>query len=44
MDFNNWLWIIPIAPLVGAIVNGCVGRRLSKSVIGLIGAGPSTAN
>jgi NADH-quinone oxidoreductase subunit L len=39
MDFSNWLWLIPISPLLGAVINGILGRRLSKSVIGIIGAG-----
>src|SRR6186713_739916 len=39
MDFFSWLWIIPVSPLLGAIINGVLGRRFSKSVIGIIGAG-----
>src|SRR5678816_1524311 len=39
MDFSNWLWLIPISPLLGAVINGILGSRLSKSVIGIIGAG-----
>src|SRR6187401_3347898 len=39
MDFSSWLWLIPISPLLGAIINGVFGKRLSKSVIGIIGAG-----
>ena len=39
MDFSNWLWLIPISPLLGAVINGIFGKRLSKSVIGIIGAG-----
>src|SRR3954469_25007550 len=39
MDFFSWLWLIPISPLLGAIFNGIFGRRLSKSVIGIIGSG-----
>ena len=39
MDFFSWLWLIPVSPLLGAILNGVFGRRLSKSVIGIIGAG-----
>ena len=39
MDFFNWLWLIPVSPLLGAIINGVFGRRMSKSVIGIIGAG-----
>ena len=39
MDFYSWLWLIPISPLLGAIINGVLGKRLSKSVVGFIGAG-----
>ena len=39
MDFFSWLWLIPISPLLGAIINGIFGKRLSKSVIGIIGSG-----
>jgi len=39
MDFSNWLWLIPISPLLGAVINGILGSRLSKSVIGIIGSG-----
>src|SRR5882724_5302987 len=39
MDFLNWLWLIPIAPLLGAVINGSLGTRLSRTWIGLIGAG-----
>ena len=39
MNFLNWLWLIPVAPLLGAIVNGVIGKRLPKTVIGVIGSG-----
>src|SRR4051812_32793512 len=39
MDFFSWLWLIPISPLLGAIINGILGKRLSKSLIGIIGSG-----
>src|SRR6476646_3796504 len=39
MDFYNWLWIIPLSPLIGAIINGVIGKRLPKGVVGFIGAG-----
>src|SRR5262245_52868381 len=39
MDFFNWLWLIPVAPLLAATFNGVVGKRLSKSVVGAIAAG-----
>jgi NADH-quinone oxidoreductase subunit L len=39
MDFFSWLWLIPVSPLLGAIINGVFGKRISKSGIGIIGAG-----
>jgi NADH-quinone oxidoreductase subunit L len=39
MDFINWLWIIPLAPLAGAIINGAAGKRFSKGVSGIVGTG-----
>jgi NADH-quinone oxidoreductase subunit L len=35
----NWLWLIPVLPLLGAVVNGVFGKRLSKGAIGVIAAG-----
>src|SRR6185503_1050493 len=39
MDPFNFLWLIPVLPLVGAAINGTLGKRLPKSVIATIGAG-----
>ena len=39
MDFFSWLWLIPVSPLLGAIINGVFGKRIPKSSIGIIGAG-----
>src|SRR5689334_7555062 len=33
------LWLIPILPLAGFLLNGLFGRRLSKSVVNLIAVG-----
>src|SRR5215831_1022154 len=38
MEFNL-LWLIPVLPLIGAGINGIAGKRLPKSVIGVIGSG-----
>ena len=35
----NYLWLIPLVPLFGAMINGFWGKRLSKGVIGAIAAG-----
>src|SRR5579884_3173461 len=33
------LWLIPVLPLIGAAINGFLGRRLPKNLVGLIGSG-----
>ena len=33
------LWLIPILPLAGFILNGLFGRRLSKSAVNVIAVG-----
>src|SRR5258707_13669143 len=33
------LWLIPILPLLGAAVNGIIGKRLSKGLISTIAGG-----
>jgi NADH-quinone oxidoreductase subunit L len=35
----NVLWLIPLLPLLGAVINGFLGKRLSKGVIGAIACG-----
>src|SRR6185503_3012480 len=39
MDFFNWLWLIPVLPLLGATINGAFGKRLPKTVVAWIGSG-----
>src|ERR1051325_3532754 len=39
MNFFNLLWLIPLLPLIGAAINGFFGRRLSKTLIGVVAAG-----
>src|SRR5688572_23902389 len=35
----NLLWLIPVLPLLGAVINGAFGKRFSRGVIGGIAAG-----
>jgi NADH-quinone oxidoreductase subunit L len=35
----NYLWLIPLLPLLGATINGVLGKRFSKGVVGFIAAG-----
>jgi NADH-quinone oxidoreductase subunit L len=36
---TDYLWLIPLIPLVGSAINGLLGRRLSKSVISIVACG-----
>jgi len=35
----DWLWLIPVLPLTGFFTLGVFGRRMSKSLVALIGVG-----
>ena len=35
----DFAWHIPVLPLLGFLVNGLLGNRLPKSVVGIIGSG-----
>jgi NADH-quinone oxidoreductase subunit L len=34
----DYVWLIPLFPLIGFLINGLVGKSLPKSVVGTIGA------
>jgi NADH-quinone oxidoreductase subunit L len=36
---NDYIWLIPVLPLIGFIINGLGRNTLSKGVIGFIGSG-----
>ena len=38
------LWLIPFFPLVGFLLNGLLGRRLSKPIVSLIAVGSVAAS
>jgi len=40
----DYLWLIPVLPLVAAAFNGVVGKRLSKKAVGLVGVGAVAAS
>jgi NADH-quinone oxidoreductase subunit L len=35
----DFAWLIPVLPLLGFLVNGLLGNRLPKSLVGIIGSG-----
>src|SRR5262245_36361791 len=39
MDPFSLLWLIPVLPLAGAVINGVLGKRMPKAAIATIGAG-----
>ena len=39
MDFLNLIWLIPLFPAAGFVINGLFGKRLSKTVVGVIACG-----
>jgi NADH-quinone oxidoreductase subunit L len=39
MDVFSTLWLIPVLPLLGAAVNGVLGKRLPKNIITAVGVG-----
>jgi NADH-quinone oxidoreductase subunit L len=38
---RHFLWLIPLLPLAGAAINGLLGRRFAKSLVGLVACGAS---
>jgi NADH-quinone oxidoreductase subunit L len=39
MDSFSTLWLIPVVPLLGAAINGVLGKRLPKNIITAVGVG-----
>jgi NADH-quinone oxidoreductase subunit L len=39
MSFLDLIWLIPLFPAVGFVINGLIGKRISKTAVGVIGAG-----
>ena len=38
-QFSNLVWLVPLFPLIGFLINGLLRKSLSKSLIGIIGSG-----
>ncbi len=36
---TGYVWLIPVFPLIGFLINGLFGRKLPRKVIGIIGSG-----
>src|SRR5262245_22647905 len=39
MDFLKLIWVIPLFPVAGAVINGLLGKRLPKRVIDVVACG-----
>src|SRR6058998_1230911 len=39
MNFLNLIWLIPLFPAAGFVINGLVGKRMSKTMVGVIACG-----
>ena len=39
MDFLKLIWVIPLFPAAGAIINGLLGKRLPKRLIDIVACG-----
>ncbi len=39
MNFLELIWLIPLFPAAGFVINGLIGKRLPKAVIGIIASG-----
>jgi NADH-quinone oxidoreductase subunit L len=39
MNFLDLIWLIPLFPAAGFVINGIIGKRISKTAVGVIAAG-----
>jgi NADH-quinone oxidoreductase subunit L len=39
MNFLNLIWLIPLFPALGFVINGLIGKRLSKTAVAVIACG-----
>src|SRR6185436_12468361 len=39
MNFLDLIWLIPLFPAIGFVINGLFGKRLPKTVVGVIASG-----
>ena len=39
MNFLDLIWMIPLFPAVGFVINGLFGKRMPKSAVGIIACG-----
>jgi NADH-quinone oxidoreductase subunit L len=39
MNFLDLIWLIPLFPAIGFVINGLIGKRLPKTAVGVIAVG-----
>jgi NADH-quinone oxidoreductase subunit L len=39
MNFLDLIWLIPLFPAAGFVINGLIGKRISKTAVGVIASG-----
>src|SRR5688572_32409110 len=39
MNFLDLIWLIPLFPAIGFVINGLIGKRISKTAVGIIASG-----
>jgi NADH-quinone oxidoreductase subunit L len=39
MNFLDLIWLIPLFPAIGFVVNGLIGKKISKTAVGVIASG-----
>src|SRR5947207_12857124 len=39
MNFLDLIWLIPLFPAAGFVINGLFGKRMSKTMVGVIACG-----
>src|ERR1044071_835877 len=39
MNFLDLIWLIPLFPAAGFLINGLIGKRISKTAVGVIASG-----
>ena len=39
MTFIPYVWLVPVFPLLGFLINGLFGKKISKRTVSLVGPG-----
>jgi len=36
---EQWVWLVPVFPVIGLIINGLLGRKIGDRAVGIVGSG-----